>query len=96
MRAGLVGKLGLEPGYLRRRPDWESERLGHRPDVEGEIRNGETVILSVSRNGQPANTVLQIEGAERERHETGSDGEVAVEVTGAEVFEVEVQRLDAA
>lgn len=64
-------------------------------DVEGEIRNGETVTISVSRNGQPANTVLHIEGAERERYETGSDGEVAVEVTGAEVFEVEVQRPDA-
>lgn len=60
-------------------------------DVEGEIRNGRTVTLSVSRNGTPADVELRVEGAARERYETGPDGAVTVDVTTAEVFEVDIE-----
>lgn len=63
-------------------------------DVDGEIRNGETVTLSVTRDGRPANAVLHVEGAAKERYETGSDGKVEAQVTGAEVFEVDIEPLE--
>lgn len=63
--------------------------------VDGRIRNGEMVTLTVSRNGTPMAAVLHVEGAAEERYDTGSDGRIKVEVTGAEVFEVEIEHVEA-
>lgn len=96
-RDGEVGRVGLSVDRYRSGygvGPGDAGTAGATPAVEyaagvdGRIRNGESVTVSVARNGAPLGE--QAISVDDRTVTTGSDGSVTVDVENARVFEIEV------